>query len=410
MVSFGNKRYCNPIMLKEDGSTSRPQRISLTDRTFVEGWLQELIRKYPDILPVGEIEPDFAPLVSVGREVGTAAGPIDNLYLSPQGHLTIVETKLWRNPEARREVVGQIIDYAKDVSRWSFDDLERRVRSYNKQFRGTDVGIIDSLREAEQISESDEASIIDTISSNLKHGRFLLLVVGDGIRESVEDMVEFMQKTPQLYYTLALVELHVYAMDGGEGAGQLVIPHIVARTREITRAVVRIEGKAIESVSVNVSTGEILSEPEGIRGEEYYFSVLSKRVSSDMVDFAHTIINDMENLGCKIDWKQGSFVVKLPDPGGSKQDLTLFVFRNDGKIYIGWLNDQLNRVGLPAEIAYDFARDSVKLFPNCEVPNNYPYAWSRLLSLEELKQQYSKFLSLVETMINRIEQASIATT
>lgn len=410
MVSLGNKRYCNPIMLEADGSTSRPQRISLTDKIFSEGWLQELIRKYPDILPVGEIEPDFAPLVSVGREVGTAAGPIDNLFLSPQGHLTIVETKLWRNPEARREVVGQIIDYAKDVSRWSFDDLERRVRSYNKQFRGTDVGIIDSLRQAEQIDESDESSIIDTISSNLKHGRFLLLVVGDGIRESVEDMVEFMQKTPQLYYTFALVELHVYDMDGGEGAGQLVIPHIVARTREITRAVVRIEGKAIESVSVNVSTGEILSESEGIKGEEHYFSILSKRVSSDMVDFAHTIIDDMQNLGCKIDWKQGSFVAKLPDPGGSRQDLTLFVFRNDGKIYIGWLNDQLNRVGLPAEIAYDFARDSVKLFPNCEVPKKYPYAWSRLLSLKELKQQYPKFLSLVETMINRIEQASIATT
>ena len=410
MVTLGNRRYCNPIMLEADGSTARPQRISFTDKSFGEGWLQELIRKYPDILPVGEIEPDFAPLVSVGREVGTGTGgSIDNLFLSPQGHLTIVETKLWRNPEARREVVSQIIEYAKDVSRWSFDDLERRVRSYNNQFRHSDLGVIDSLREAEQIAESDESSIIDTISSNLKHGRFLLLVVGDGIRESVEDMVEFMQKTPQLYYTLALVEMHVYAMDGGEGAGQLVIPHIVARTREITRAVVRIEGKAIESVTVTMSTGEILDGSEEIKGEERYFSILSKRVNSDIVEFARTVINDMENLGCKIDWKQGSFVAKLPDPGGSRQDLTLFVVRNDGKIYIGWLYDQLNRVGLPAESAYDFARDSAKLFPNCEVPEGYPGSWSRLISLKELKQQYPEFLSIVGTTINRINQASEAT-
>lgn len=410
MVSLGNRRYGNPILLKADGSTTRPRRIAFTDKTFEEGWLQELIRKYPDMLPVSDIEPDFAPLVSVGREVGTASGQIDNLFLSPQGYLTIVETKLWRNPEARREVVGQIIDYAKDVNHWSFDELESRVRAYYKKFHGSELGVIDALRKAEQIAEDDESAIIDTISSNLKRGRFLLLVVGDGIRENVEDMVEFMQKTPQLYYTLALVELHVYEMDGGEGTVQLVIPHIVARTREITRAVVRIEGKAIESVSVNISTGEILDGLEGIKGEERYFSILSQRVNSDMVDFAHTITHDMENLGCKIDWKQGSFVVKLPDPGGSSQDLTLFVVRNDGKIYVGWLDDQLNRVGLPSEIDFDFVRDSAHLFLNCEVSKKYPNAWSRLISLKELEQQYTKFISLVETMINRIEQASKATT
>lgn len=408
MISLGNRRYGNPLLLKADGSTTRPERISFTDKTFREGWLQELIRKYPDILPVAEIEPDFAPLVSVGLEVGTAAGSIDNLFLSPQGYLTIVETKLWRNPEARREVVGQIIDYATDVSRWSFDELEHRVRSYNKQFRGSDLGVIDSLRQAEHIEEADESSIIDTISSNLNRGRFLLLVVGDGIRESVEAMAEFLQRTPQLYFTLALVELQVYEMEGGEGKLQLVIPHIVARTREIIRAVVRIEGKAIESVSVNIGTGEVVDGPEGIKGEERYFNILRQRVNSDMVDFAATITNDMEYLGCKIDWKQGSFVVKLPDPGGSSQDLTLFVVRNDGKIYIGWLDDQLNRVGLPAEIDFDFVRDSAKLFPNCEV-SKYPSAWSRLISLKELEQRYSDFVSLVEKMIDRIKQASEVT-
>ena len=88
---------------------------SLFDRKVEEGWLQELIRKNPDLLPVPDIEPAYAPLVSIECEVPTQVGSIDNLYVSPTGLLTIVETKLWRNPEARRQVVGQIIDYAKEV-------------------------------------------------------------------------------------------------------------------------------------------------------------------------------------------------------------------------------------------------------------------------------------------------------
>ncbi|MEA2045927.1 MAG: hypothetical protein U9N48_05320 [Euryarchaeota archaeon] len=107
---------------------------------------------------MAEIEPAFAPLLSVGREVATDVGSIDNLYLSAQGYLTIVETKLWRNPEARREVVGQIIDYAKEISRWSFEELENRVRGYNQRYRGSNLGIIDTIRLIEQIEEADDRS------------------------------------------------------------------------------------------------------------------------------------------------------------------------------------------------------------------------------------------------------------
>jgi len=85
----------------------------------------------PHSSKIGSTESVFSPLISIGREVPTNAGSIDNLYLSSQGYLILVETKLWRNPEARREVVGQIIDYAKEISKWSFKQLEDQVRSYS---------------------------------------------------------------------------------------------------------------------------------------------------------------------------------------------------------------------------------------------------------------------------------------
>jgi len=153
MTMLGNRRDANPIVLDPDGSISRPKRLSFTQRKLEEGWLQDLIENNPDLLPVSEIEPAFSPLVSVGREVSTVSGSIDNLFLSPQGYLTIAETKLWRNPEARREVVGQLVDYAKDISQWSFTELEGKVRNYNTRRRQRNDGIIESLRQLSGIDE-----------------------------------------------------------------------------------------------------------------------------------------------------------------------------------------------------------------------------------------------------------------
>jgi len=110
MITFGNRRDGNPIILKPDSSITKPKRVLFTEKMFDEGWLQRHIEANPELLPIGDIEAVFSPALSIGLEVETSVGPIDNLFISPQGYLTIVETKLWRNPEVRRQVVGQIID------------------------------------------------------------------------------------------------------------------------------------------------------------------------------------------------------------------------------------------------------------------------------------------------------------
>jgi len=77
-----------------------------------EAWLQSLIHQHPEILPVESFDETYAPAIPVGREISTSSGYIDNLYVSPSGAITAVETKLWTNPERHRTVVAQIIDYA----------------------------------------------------------------------------------------------------------------------------------------------------------------------------------------------------------------------------------------------------------------------------------------------------------
>ena len=71
-----------------------------------EAHLQEVLAASPHWVPG---VPDGS--LSV-RELCTSAGPVDVVIIAPDGALTVVECKLESNPEKRRMVIGQLIDYA----------------------------------------------------------------------------------------------------------------------------------------------------------------------------------------------------------------------------------------------------------------------------------------------------------
>ena len=166
-----------------------------------EAALQGILFRYADILPLGEIDPAYRNSVPVCMELGTRAGSADALYLTPTGRIVLAEFKLWRNPEARREVVGQILDYARVLGSWSYDDLDREVR--NRTGRSP----FDIVSEA--CSEVEEHIFIDNVARRLKRGEFLLLIIGDGIREGVRDIVAYVQEHSGLRFNLALIEAAV---------------------------------------------------------------------------------------------------------------------------------------------------------------------------------------------------------
>ena len=107
-VEHKMRRTCSPSFVSSDGQHYGLRCIDYSDKRIGEDFLQDALNKNPQVLPVGELDPSFTPLVTLGREIAC----IDNLFISPTGKMTVVETKLWRNPEATREVVGQILEYA----------------------------------------------------------------------------------------------------------------------------------------------------------------------------------------------------------------------------------------------------------------------------------------------------------
>jgi hypothetical protein len=85
-----------------------------------EELVQELLAQYWDLLPGDQIDPESPRRwLLVSREVGVPGGKdeggrwsLDHLFLDQDGIPTFVECKLAVNPEVRRAVVAQMLEYA----------------------------------------------------------------------------------------------------------------------------------------------------------------------------------------------------------------------------------------------------------------------------------------------------------
>ncbi|MCX5044673.1 hypothetical protein OG921_16015 [Aldersonia sp. NBC_00410] len=82
-----------------------------------EAHLQEVLAASPHWIP-GVPEGSLSV-----RELPTSAGPADVVIVTADGALTVVECKLESNPEKRRMVIGQVIDYAAAISGDGFDSF-----------------------------------------------------------------------------------------------------------------------------------------------------------------------------------------------------------------------------------------------------------------------------------------------
>ena len=194
---------------------------------FDENRLRDILFRHAETLPLDEIDSAYETPVPVCRELGTRAGSVDALYLTPTGRIILAEFKLWRNPDARREVIGQILDYARVLASWSYEDLEREVRKRTKR------SVFDIVSEAH--GGVQEHIFVDAVARRLKRGEFLLLIIGDGIREGVEDIVSYVQEHSGLRFHLALVEAAVFTRVDSEDL--IIQPRVLARTELLPRTI-----------------------------------------------------------------------------------------------------------------------------------------------------------------------------
>ncbi len=330
-----------PFVIKTDHSGQALDPLSPEKKQFSEAWLQELLQKYPELLPVAEIEPVFAPLVPIGREIATGVGFIDNLFISKAGYPIIVETKLWRNPEAKREVLAQTIDYASELSKWSFDRFDQEVRKYNQK------GVIELIQAALDL-DADELPTEDQISKNLRLGRSLVLIVGDQIRASLIDMLNYVNRYPHLATNVGLVELQCYWLPG-KPADMIVVPSVIAKTEIVERSIVQVNITPDIAHTLNIEqiTTRPGSEDGGALSVDAYWEAM-KQKSSASVSPSRKVwehFRNFKNITMKM--RRSAAVARMDLPE-SDQRLSLFFIDTNG-ILTCWpetILTQLQNAGL----------------------------------------------------------------
>ena len=147
-----------------------------------EGKLQDYLGKYPSLIPIEDIDENAAPLLCIGREVGVPSGSIDLLFIGKDGVLTVVETKLAKNPEARRTVIGQILEYASYIYTWTADNVYEIANVYLKRDLDEAVG---------KLGDEDFRA---NVEQNLRSGKIRLLIAVDKLVEPLRATVTFLNE------------------------------------------------------------------------------------------------------------------------------------------------------------------------------------------------------------------------
>ena len=261
-----------PLIVTPNGTSSTLKRVPLTAAdssvSYSEDTLQDLLYRHPHSLPIAEIDGSFCDPIRVCRELRTSqGGRIDVLYVTRSGKPVIVEAKLWRNPDARRTVVGQILDYAKDLSSWSYESLNAAVRAARRGEDGaTPKGLVELV--GIDAGSEEEAQFIDAVSRNLQRGDMLLLIVGDGIREGAGSITTWLEEHASLHFTFGLVEMAIYEMPGG---GHLVQPRVLAQSQIVRRVVVDLRDGSMVATEKQVGDNdEEAASPEAETNNDLY--------------------------------------------------------------------------------------------------------------------------------------------
>ena len=151
-----------------------------------EGDLQSrivnILGKDPRALPLAG-QPE---LTVVGQYVGTGSGEADVIAVERGGRPVIIEAKLHKNREARRQMVAQTLEYAADLHRLSVEEFERDILGL-----GRSESQPKSLAEA--IGEDDDENFYEDLAEHLACGSFRIVFLLDRAPDVLVKLVGYLE-------------------------------------------------------------------------------------------------------------------------------------------------------------------------------------------------------------------------
>ena len=204
-----------------------------------EAALQTLIEKYPKLL-AGEQIDERSPRrwLLIKREMGVAAGEeeadrwsLDHLFVDQDGIPTLVEVKRSTDTRIRRNVVGQMLDYAANaVAYWPIEKIRQ---SFFDTCNEMDVDPESTLIHfLDPRPETDEEDLIElfwnTVKQNLNASRIRMVFLADEIPGELRRIVEFLDEQ--------MSEVDVFAIEVKQFKGKgltTLVPTLVGRSAKV---------------------------------------------------------------------------------------------------------------------------------------------------------------------------------
>jgi hypothetical protein len=192
-----------------------------------EDRLQDLLARYPSLLPGDQVDPESPRRwLLVDRELGIPdqadsgdRWAVDHLFLDQDAVPTLVEVKRSSDSRIRREVLGQMLDYAANaLLYWPVE----RLRS---DFEAGCVarGLVPEAEIADLLGRSDtEDEFWARVRDNLEVGRVRLVFVAERIPSELLRVVEFLNQQMNPAEVLAL-EIRQFL---GEGR-RILVPRLL---------------------------------------------------------------------------------------------------------------------------------------------------------------------------------------
>ncbi len=188
---------------------------------------QQLLEEHPELLGGSQLRPDGEPLrfLLVQREAGIKDGDdrgnrwsIDHVFIDQHGVPTLVEVKRSTDTRVRREVVGQLLEYAANATAWwKAGHLEHMARElYGDRYDDVLHTFLDGEAPSEFWQSADD---------RLSGGRIRLLFVADRIPSELRTLIEFLDDKLD-GIEVAGVEVVHYA----HGDNEAYVPRVVAQS------------------------------------------------------------------------------------------------------------------------------------------------------------------------------------
>jgi hypothetical protein len=207
--------------------------VPLTASEFVrEDDFQQLLEKYPVLLS-GNQSDDRRPrrwlLIKREKSIpaedgGSGRWSVDHLFVDQDGIPTLVEVKRQSDTRLRREVVGQMLDYAANaVVYWPIEELRAE---FEQSCAASGINPDEEIRDRLAL-DGDVEVLWQCVKTNLQAGRIRMLFVADRIPAELRRIVEFLNEQMDPAEVLAL-ELRQFQ---GEGL-KTIVPTLYGQTEE----------------------------------------------------------------------------------------------------------------------------------------------------------------------------------